>query len=92
MTKRLYAVEWCGVCAVWAASAAEAERLALDAVRRDADGAGLGADAATVGHIEDLPEEWEDCPPWGSDDDRTCAQILRGDALAEDAAEDASGD
>jgi hypothetical protein len=66
---------------VLASSHAEAMEVANDHVREELanhTGASDAVDGVSpLSSLTDLPRQWDgDCIPWGSEDDRTCAEVL----------------
>jgi hypothetical protein len=77
--KRLYRVDWHGECFVMAESSVEAVSLALDEIMGAED---VGLDGSAVVHTGGagrVPSDWAESIPFGGDDDRTVAEILKAE-------------
>ena len=77
-TRRLYRVVAVGYA--WAASPDEAQEV----IETEASLSDLLLSCAEAEAIE---PEWEECEPYGADDDRTCAELLQAQREAPHAAE-----
>lgn len=68
---------------VLAVSEADAMQVAEEHAADDFDNHTRGGTVTYVRPLPSLaglPDEWDgDCIPWGSEDDRTCAEVLAGD-------------